>query len=248
MDQHAGLEELKELIQSPHFFRTPKNLHPRLHAKELDQRLGFHIPKIEQKLLRKYQAYDKLSDPTDRKQHFEGTQAWIGLHPQILQTPYSEILDFLSYLVPFGPQKIIDLGAGYGRVGIVLNALIPNCQFVGYEILPQRFKEARRMFERLELTDCEMRSDNIIADDFTLPSADAYFIYDFSDPHDLRTLLDQLSEKIHNEEFFVIAKGDGVRSLIQHKYPQFYVVNGALHKKNWSLYSSFTEVAKLDMK
>jgi tRNA G46 methylase TrmB len=228
---------------SPSFYQLPKGQRPREQSKELDRAIGYGIPKIEQKLLKKYQAYDKCSQNNDRKKHYQGTQTWIGLHPQVLQTPYSEILEFLTFLKPYRPKRIIDCGAGYGRVGVVMSAVLPHCQFIGYEIVDVRLQEATRIFTKLNLNNCQMRSDNLIEQDFELPDADVYFVYDFSDPHDLRVLLKKLTEKIGKKAFFLIARGEGICSLIQNKYPIFYAAHGAIHRKNYSIYSTYWDLA-----
>lgn len=50
------------------------------------------------------------------------------------------------------------------------------------------------------------------------------------------------SSKMYRDHFFVVAKGEGVRSLIQLRYPEFWAAHGAVHKEGWSLYSSFQDL------
>ena len=212
---------------------------PRHYSKKLDRILGFDIPKLEQKLLQRYRAYYKKTDISNNKKHFENTQAWIGLHPQVLQTPYSEIYHFLSLLQKFKPQKIVDFGAGYGRVGIVMNALYPQASFIGYEIVDIRIKEARRMFKLCGLDNCEIIKQNILDESFVIPSASIYCIYDFSFPEDLEIILKKLSALILTERFFIVAKGDSVQTIIKSKFPEFYANKRFAHGKQWSIFSSF---------
>lgn len=226
-------------IRDPKLYSLPKHQRPRERSHDIDREIGLKISKIEQKLLKKYRAYDRPVDSNDRKQHYQGTQTWVGLHPQVLQTPYSEIKEFLTHLVPHGPKCLVDLGAGYGRLGLVMSAFLPTSQFIGYEVMEERLHEARRIFELYDLENCEMRNENILDDKFILPKACVYFIYDFSDPLDLRVLLRQLNDKLSKDRFFLVARGEGVRSLIQNKFPAFHRPYGAYHSKNWSIYSSF---------
>lgn len=231
--------EIRELLKQPDFFIPPIDKSARQHSKDLDRILGFKIPKIERKLMQKYRCYDKGLDESNKKKHFEGTQTWIGLHPQVLQTPYSEISHFLSLVKKYNPKKVVDLGAGYGRVGIVMNAILPEASFSGYEIMDVRLNEAERIFDLYDLEKCEMLKQNILEENFQMPSADLYFIYDFSDPQDLRLILKRLAAKIFKDRFFIVAKGEGIRSLIQLKFPEFWASHGVVHQKQWSLYSSF---------
>ena len=230
------------------FFRPPRGATPRAWSQKLDKQLGFNIFSIEQKLLKKYRAYDQPADESNKKKHYQGTQAWIGLHPQVLQTPYPEIIDFMSILESISPQKICDIGAGYGRVGFVTNAMFPECEFLGYEVVAERAKEANRVFEQYGLHQCQVLQENILDGEISLPEADLYFIYDFSDPADLRRLLDKFDEMWFERNFFLVARGKGIRGIIQHKYPKFHAVNNPIHRENWSMYSSWIDIDHLEQR
>lgn len=239
---YKNYHELKGLIQTPSFFKKFAHLTAREHSKELDKCLGLRIPKIEMNLVKEYRPYFMTEDHSNKKQHYKGTETWIGLHPQVLQTPYSEICEFFNMLRDFEIKKVVDLGAGYGRIGIVANAFFNQVKFIGYEILSERLDEANRIFDLLELENCQMINENILEETFKLPDANLYFIYDFSNPLDLRVILKKISQEFSKKEFFIVAKGEGIRSLIKTKYPEFYAKNGVIHSKNWSLYSSFVDL------
>ena len=233
-----AFQEFSDLINSDlnqSFVKIPNG---RSFSRDLDKRLGYKVSQIENKLLKKYRAFNKTNDDSSRKKHFAGTETWIGLHPQVLQTPYTEITHFFSYFKRRKISKVVDFGAAYGRIGLVLSALYPEAEFHGYEILEARCSEAQRVFETLGLENHQMTNTNILERDFEIPEADIYFIYDFSDPHDLRIILKKLSDRLFGKPFFLVAKGEGVRSLIQLKYPEFWSCNGAIHEDSWSLYSS----------
>lgn len=240
---YRNYELLKSEIQNPLFFKQAHELTSREHAKEIDKLLGFKIAKIEMDLVKSYRPYYMTEDDSNKKKHFQGTETWIGLHPQVLQTPYSEICEFFEILKKYDIKNIVDLGAGYGRLGIVANSYFPDLNFIGYEILEQRLNEANRLFDLLDLANCQVISENILDESFSLPKSDLYFIYDFSNPIDLRVILGKLSEIFFKEKFFFVAKGEGIRSLIQTKYPEFYSLNGVIHRKNWSLYSSYVDLS-----
>lgn len=215
------------MVENPEIFSPSKGQSSRRHSKQLDKILGFHIPRIEQKLLKKYRPYYQMQDESNKKKHFAGTQTWIGLHPQVLQTPYGEIYHFLSFFTAISPKKIVDLGAGYGRVGIVMQALFPDAEFLGLEILDVRINEALRIFERLGIKNCAMENKNILDEDFVIPQADIYFIYDFSGPDDVRVILNQLAANILQRRFFIVAKGEGICALLKSHYPDFLAVSSA---------------------
>lgn len=202
-----------------------KNLsgeHPRLHAKSLDRVLGYKIPKIEVKLLQKYRAYDQQNDDSSKKQHYKGTQTWIGLHPQALQTPYCDIYEALSLVKDLEIEHVVDIGAGYGRVGVVLSILYPDAKFTGYEIVKQRQLEGNRVFRRLGISNSEIELKNVLSIDFKLPDADIYFIYDFSEQDDILRMLQILSLKSTKKTFYLITRGDRVDYLMKYKFKHIW--------------------------
>lgn len=229
---------MQESIYSPSFYRCEQSWHPQAHSKFLDKKLGYRIPKIENKLLQKYRAYDKPEDGSNEKKHYSGTQTWIGLHPQALQTPYTHILETLKLIQEQEIEKIVDIGAGYGRVGFVMNSVFPEAIFVGFEILKERQNEANRLFEKYDLSNCEMIRQNVLEDDFVLPKAQVYFIYDFSEMDDICQVLDQLSERMREENFFLISRGERINFLIEKKYKEFWKTGGFLECGELKIYSS----------
>ncbi|MFG1501206.1 class I SAM-dependent methyltransferase [Halobacteriovorax sp. XZX-3] len=244
---NADSVPLKDLIKNPRTFMRSNN-HPLEHAKDLDRTLGFRIPRIEGKLLQKYKAYYKQNDGTKGKQHFQGTQTWIGLHPQVLQTPYNDIFEALYLLKDFEVNKVVDIGAGYGRVGIVMNSVFPEARFIGYEILKQRESEGNRLFERLELLNCEILLEDVLEDDFILPKAQIYFIYDFSEIEDISKILDELVARVDDYSFFLVTRGDRIDFLLERKYKKLWNANGRLSSGELKIYSSNVDLKKLKHK
>ncbi|WP_412474244.1 hypothetical protein [Halobacteriovorax sp. YZS-1-1] len=231
-------------MRNPRTYMLDENIHPRIHAKNLDRELGYKITKIEEKLSQKYRAYYKDADDSSRKQHYDGTQTWIGLHPQALQTPYNHLFDALYLLKDYNIDKIVDIGAGYGRIGLVMSSIFPEARFIGYEILKQRQREGNRVFERMELLNCEILLENVLEEDFVLPKAQVYFIYDFSEMQDISDILDELVTRIDDYNFFLITKGERVDYLIEKKYKQFWIANGFLSSGELKIYSSITDLTK----
>lgn len=226
------------------FFKKSPETSSRIHAKQIDRILGYKIPRIEVKLQQKYRDYYRPNDSSNKKQHFDGTQTWIGLHPQALLTPYSEIFDALSLLKNFDINNIIDIGAGYGRVGLVTTSLFPSAKFTGFEIVKQRGNEANRIFNKLNLYNCKIILQNVLDDKFIIPKADIYFIYDFSELDDICRILDQLRNNYKNDKFFLITKGDRIDFLLERKYKDFWKKNGNLTTEELKVYSSFINFNK----
>jgi hypothetical protein len=102
-------QRIKELLQSNYS------------CEEIDNALGFLVPKIEKKLLEDLGHFRSL-----KKNPVYRSETWIGLEPSMLQTPYFEIIEFVQILNQFGCKYYIDFGAAYSRLGVVLNALVTD--------------------------------------------------------------------------------------------------------------------------
>lgn len=197
------------------------------HSSFLDVFLGIDSLKIETELAK-----------VNRRE----TKTWVGLDPQTLQTPFSEIFSFLSFLKQFNPQQIVDLGAGYGRVGIIMKMIMEDSQFLGYEFIDSRFDEMCRIFHEYEINNAFLSKKNIMDFDFQFPKADVYFVYDFSDIASIKKMIEKFTELFDSQKLFLVVRGKAMRSLIQNQYRELWALNGAIHTENWSIYSSFVDL------
>lgn len=197
-------------------------------SRGIDRELGFQIEEIEKKLIEQKRFRDFQS------------RSWIGLDAQVLNTPYDEIFDIFSKLQGHNIKKVIDFGAAYGRVGIVLNSFFPNADFIGYEIVKERADEANRIYAEKGLKKARVVEDDILKN-LNFSSADLYFVYDFSNPSDLKVILNWLSDRMFKDNFAFVARGRGISSLIENKYPVFNINEDAYFAKNWTLYFSRKE-------
>ena len=165
-------------------------------------------------MLQQYQAYDKCPDYSNRKGHFEGAQAWIGLHPQALQTPYNDLYDVFFALRMHEIVRVVDVGCAYGRIGIVMSHFFPRAHFVGYEIVKRRAYEANRIFQKHALDNCEVVLTNILDAGFVLPEAQVYFIYDFGETSDIQRALSLILTRMESKQFYLVVRGERVEALL----------------------------------
>ncbi|MAZ48527.1 MAG: hypothetical protein CME65_08185 [Halobacteriovoraceae bacterium] len=212
-----------------------EGVHPRVHSKKLDKKLGFKISKIERKLSQIYRPYNLIEDPTNKKKHYKGGQAWIGLHPQALQTTYNDIFAAFDYLSKEDISRVVDIGAGYGRVGLVLSSFFPNAQFLGIELVAQRVHEGNRIFKKFNLTNCEIINQNVVEEVQKIPDADMYFIYDFSVKSDIDIVLETVLEK-RSDIFYLVAHGDRVENLMSKKYRDYWHHCEKVYNTNLRIY------------
>jgi hypothetical protein len=102
----------------------------KLFSQQLDLDLGFQVESVEKTILENHPR-----------------TPWAGLDPQALQTPYPEIRMMLSRLDLQPGQTIVDLGAAYGRMGLVVVGFHPEVRFIGYEVSVDRAREGNRVYE-----------------------------------------------------------------------------------------------------
>lgn len=158
-------------------------------SSQIDLDLGFNIKTIEEKL----QARAKSLMP---ESHFDqwgpvlhgGAQTWIGLDFQILQTSYHDLKTLFEVIKPHPGERIVDLGAGYGRLGVFLHHFYPKTEFLGLELVEERVQEGNRMLKKLNALNKELETCDL-SKLRELPDGDIYFIYDFGSVEHIKRIL-----------------------------------------------------------
>jgi SAM-dependent methyltransferase len=183
------------------------------HSESVDRWLGFRIPEIERALNLKGCLY--------KPSNHDGTlqRLWFGLAEQILLTPYIELRWILAQLQLPDRAMVVDLGAGYGRLGHVLARNYPGAKFVGYEYVGERVAEARRLFAKEKLNGCEMIHADLSRKTFQPVEADAYFLYDFGTPEAIEKTLFDLRKISERRSFTLVARGRTCRYAIELRHP-----------------------------
>ncbi|MCK6597394.1 MAG: hypothetical protein L6Q37_03450 [Bdellovibrionaceae bacterium] len=194
----------------------------------LDEFIGFNCPSIENELFLK----------TKSENHFKEKQFWFGLDIQSLQTPYSELVEMVTYLNPKDNDLWIDLGAAYGRMGVTLGFLKPKVTFIGFEFISARVIEGNRIYKHLSLKNSHLKEMDIATQDFKLQLADVYFVYDFGSKRDVMDILEKLRKISLEQPIKVIARGRGIKNWIYQTSPWLYDMKPQIHFENWSLFQS----------
>ncbi|MBL7546173.1 MAG: hypothetical protein JNL11_20300 [Bdellovibrionaceae bacterium] len=202
----------------------------KIHAKIIDDRLGLQCEKIESEINSELNK-DKLGPSL-------GQNFWYGLDIQSLQTPYSEIVEMIHFIKPKSDDTWIDLGAGYGRMGITLGLIAPDVNFIGYEYVQPRVDEGNRVLQQLSFTQAQIKHMDISKEDFQLPQAQLYFLYDFGSREDVYKIFEKLKSEAKNKPIQVVARGRGVRNWILMDCPWLCEVHSPVHFSNWSYFKS----------
>jgi hypothetical protein len=194
----------------------------------IDQKLGFRIKEIEQVLVAK-------AKQQGLQQHFyeygpalhQGAQTWVGLDVQTLQTPYMDFLKLFKMCPPRPHETWIDLGAGYGRLGLMLAQYAPHTFFHGFEWVSERVSEARRIYQSWDLT--HLKIEHFLVDQhfflenaYPLQKNQTYFLYDFGHADHIYFILHYLFSHFHIYRPRIILLGNTTlhlaKSLLQHEF------------------------------
>ena len=189
-------------------------------SRKLDEQFGFNVEKIENDLISEAKEVQPDGDKsTWGKAIHDGNQTWVGLNPDQLQTTYGEFYEICEQLDFSKIKTIVDIGAGYGRLGIVCSFFDEDVEFYGVEFVQKRVDEGNRIFQSLELKNCHLFQADLSSSDFQLQTADVYFIYDFGRIEQIDQILEKIGKLAYSREITVVARGRGTQSLIWSSHP-----------------------------
>jgi len=141
----------------------------------LDRVYGLDIERVEKTVP------EEMFDGVERGMKSEaGNADWSlrRLSPNSQNTTYSDMEAFFGEAKLQPGQTVVDLGAGYGRMGMYLGAQHPEVKFLGYEINPVRVAAGKKIYGILGFKNAQLLEQDLSAKDFELPVADIYYMYD----------------------------------------------------------------------
>jgi len=237
-----SINDKKRLTAYSDFFQTPKanDVIRRQHAHSVDKILGFRVKYIEEMLVAEARGFepDGSHDTWGPKLH-EGVQTWVGLELQTLQTPYSEITRILQLLKIKPYQHIIDLGAAYGRMGVVIGGMYIKNLFTGFEYVKARVDEGNRVYKELGMTRSQLFTQDLFAADFELPEADIYFIYDYGQVEHIDHTLRQIAAVSQKRPVKLVVRGKFTKRIIQDFHPWLDLKYEGKLEELFSIYTAF---------
>jgi precorrin-6B methylase 2 len=203
-----------------------------VHSAHVDSWLGLDTEKIERELVEKG---CRKRAPNSVKEH---QVLWIGLALQSLLTPYSEIRSLLARVNPASGSTVVDLGAGYGRMGFVIARHYPQVNFIGYEYVGERIQEGVRCLEKIKNPLIKFVHADLSAPDFSPATAEFYFIYDYGTPKAIEKTLHDLRRIAQAQVITVVGRGRSCRDIIERHHPWLSQVVPAEHGPHSSVYRS----------
>jgi hypothetical protein len=224
------------------FFQTPKanDVIRRQHSNMVDKILGFRTKYVEEMLVADARGFDpEGSHETWGPKIHNGVQTWVGLDIQTLQTPYSECLRILQLLKIRPYQQVIDLGAAYGRMGIVIGGMFIKNSFTGFEYVKARVEEGNRVFKEMGFNRCQLIQQDLFSKDFELPEADIYFIYDYGQVDHINHTLNQIEKIAEKRPVKVVARGQFSRRIINDKHEWLDLKYEGKLEEHFSIYTAY---------
>ncbi|MFP5385968.1 MAG: hypothetical protein ACLGHN_07800 [Bacteriovoracia bacterium] len=222
LESHSlSLSDRKLLASHIQFYSTPKanDVIRRQHSQMVDRILGFRQKYIEEMLVAEARGFEpEGSHETWGPSMHKGIQTWVGLDLQTLQTPYSECLRILQLLKIKPYQHLIDLGAAYGRMGIVIGGLYIKNTFTGYEYVKGRVDEGNRVLKELGFHRCNLIQQDLADPEFELPEADVYFIYDYGQVEHINHTLFQIQKVSEKRPVKVVVRGKFTKRIIADRH------------------------------
>jgi hypothetical protein len=164
---------------------------------------------------------------------------WVGLAPEVLLTPYTEIRFMLSRLELGAGMKVVELGAGYARMLHVMSRHHSGVRYLGIEVVKTRSQEAQRVMARQGLSPEHVECRDLLSVGSVLPQGDVYFVYDLSsDLHDTQELISKIKVQAQVGPVTVVGRGRATRSVIERHHPWLSDVVPPEHFGNFSVYRS----------
>lgn len=126
-----------------------------------------------------------------------------------VQSSYSTLLTALRETSPSAGSRFIDLGSGYGRVGLVVGLLRPDIDFIGYEYVKHRVDISNVSTEKFGLEDhVHFFTQDLSEKAFKIPEAEVYYMFDPFSQETYQHVLNQLVEVARKQRIVVVTKGN----------------------------------------
>lgn len=155
-----------------------------------------------------------LDYKAEAKVNQSGEERLYEMSGATVQSSYSTMLLALRYLrIPTG-SRFVDLGAGFGRVGLTIGLLRPDIDFTGYEFVAQRVNIATAASKNLSMDKhVHFFTQDLAVKDFTIPDAETYYMYDPFTEETYNHILAQLNVIGARKKINVITSGSARHQL-----------------------------------
>lgn len=223
------LEHISELFE----FENHLQLEKKAQGKDLKLSLYRTYDSLDKIFNLDYDAENFIKDD-----HHETERLYEGSGVGV-QSGYSTLLTALRYLNPSQGSRLVDLGSGYGRLGLVIGLLRPDIDFLGYEFVKHRVEMATLSAENLSLQDhVHFYTQDLSLKEFHIPEAEIYYMYDPFSEETYQHVLRQLVEISHHKKITIATKGNAKNWLSTLGKQEGWALPQELDSGNLCLFSS----------
>jgi hypothetical protein len=211
----------------------------RAHSAAVDAWLGLKTDTVEKAL------FDLGCRNGAPQSSGELQQLWLGLETQALLTPYIEMRWLLERLSLKAGDRVVDMGAAYGRMAFVLNRHFRRVEFVGYEYVGERIREGKAAFKKHGLRNAQLEHVDLASKSFAPVAAKVYFIYDYGSEKALDKSLHDLRKISLEHPITLVVRGRHCRYLIGKRHPWLANANPRESQGMASIYCSDSQLEGL---
>lgn len=125
-----------------------------------------------------------------------------------VQSSYTTLLQLFDDVDFKKGARLIDLGSGYGRLGIIAGLARPDIEFIGYEYVSHRVKVAQDSAERIGIDrNVKFVEQDLSQTSFVIPEADVYYMFDPFTEATYRHVLNRMIEVGRDRKTLIVTKG-----------------------------------------
>jgi tRNA1(Val) A37 N6-methylase TrmN6 len=126
-----------------------------------------------------------------------------------VQSSYYTILTALAAAGSNLGARWIDLGSGYGRVGLAIGLLRPDLKIDGYEFVGHRVRLSQTLAEKVGISNkVHFHEQDLSQTDFVIPEAEVYYMYDPFSEETYRHVWNQLQRIGEKKSILIVTKGN----------------------------------------
>lgn len=209
LDQKVFMTEALSLMSTQFTFESKLQEQKKEQGLSLGLCLYRSFDGLDQILKLNYEA-DQAMDlqPMSQERLYERTGVGV-------QSGYSTILLAIDRLQMKPGGLIIDLGSGYGRVGLAIGLMRPDIKFSGFEYVSHRVDIANLAARDFAISDqVSFHTQDLSLDSFKVPAADVYYLYDpFCEATYLHVLRQILTISL-DQQVTIVTKGNARSALV----------------------------------
>jgi Histone methylation protein DOT1 len=158
----------------------------------LDRILGLNERKVKTELFGK-----------NIQELYRNEDIYLDLDPEDLFTPYRVLVEISKQLALHPGDRLVDLGSGLGRVGIVLGLLNPKIKFIGLELMKERHLQAEQASKNLGLNQ-RIKFECCDLSKIKIPQAESYYLFNPFSYLTLQRVFRSLYENSKSKQFKVL--------------------------------------------